>query len=163
MCESSLSHFIWEISLFGRPISKCDLNPSPLRSLRPIRRRTISMDIFDSGASFPWAGKTKSPCRTTLSSFKIPSAAEDKGTRCSRLAFMRVGGIVHVFSLKSISSDRAPRTSPVRVRKDGKFQGARCDCLASPQLLHKFRYFGERQSRMMDDPPCPRTRREQYV
>ena len=45
---------------------------------------------------------------------RISSARPHSRTRCSRFAFMRGAGMVHTRSSMSISSHRAPRTSPER-------------------------------------------------
>ncbi len=45
---------------------------------------------------------------------RISNTRRDSGTRCSRFALVRMPGTVHTWSAVSISSYRAPRTSPDR-------------------------------------------------
>ena len=65
--------------------------------------------LGNTGAS----GKTLSPTSFLILA-TISTARALKGTRCSRLAFIRLAGIVHTLPLKSISLQVAPITSPVR-------------------------------------------------
>jgi hypothetical protein len=66
------------------------------------------------GARPVMPGKTKSSEATSFIRFRIASAGSDSGTRCCLPAFMRSAGTVHTAALTSISSHRAPRTSPER-------------------------------------------------
>jgi hypothetical protein len=53
------------------------------------------------------------------------TACGDNGMRCALPAFMRPAGIVQVAPFKSISDQRAPRLSPVRVAVKIKSSSAR--------------------------------------
>ena len=69
----------------------------------------------------PWIARARcdgkirpEPSAISRASRRTSSARADSGTRCSRLAFIRCAGIVHVAAAKSISSQLAYRTSPDR-------------------------------------------------
>ena len=49
-----------------------------------------------------------------FASARISRARNDNGTRCSRLCFILSAGIFHSAASRSISAQRAPRTSPDR-------------------------------------------------
>jgi hypothetical protein len=53
--------------------------------------------------------KTKSPVLSFSSWRRIATARADKGTRCSRPAFIRSAGTVQIFLSRSISGHRIPR------------------------------------------------------
>jgi hypothetical protein len=71
--------------------------------------------MFESGLRTERPGNKKSlPADSSLARLRISTARGGSGTRCSRLVFVRAAGMVHIAPPKSISSRRAPSTSPVR-------------------------------------------------
>ena len=112
--QSGLSYLARKVCLLGCPVTECRSKTVYRQVSRPIRRSIMSMDIFDSGLFRRSPGNTKSFCRIAFSRFTMVNAAVDSGTLCSRPAFMRLAGTVHILFSKLISSQRAPSTSPVR-------------------------------------------------
>ena len=81
----------------------------------PMRSKTFSIAEAESG-SWRWRpGNTKSETRISSSLSRISTARSLSGTRCSRPAFIRRAGMVQTRASRSISLQRAPRTSPERV------------------------------------------------
>lgn len=71
--------------------------------------------MFDSGLSPERPGNTKElPAASSRARVRIARLGSLKGTRCSRLAFIRVAGTVHNRLVTLISFQRAPSTSPTR-------------------------------------------------
>ena len=64
------------------------------------------------GKTSPPAWAVVEPRSGRAAACRISTARAHSGTRCSRLAFILVAGIVHTNALKSISSHLAPRASP---------------------------------------------------
>ena len=60
------------------------------------------------------ANTSPEPSASPRAPSSTSSARADNGTRCSRPAFVRKAGTVQVAASGSISSHRAPRTSPER-------------------------------------------------
>ena len=81
--------------------------------VRPIRFSTAAIALLLSGLPSRPPGNTNSLVCAWRISPAMASARADKGTRCSRLAFIREPGIVH--TSPSTSSHFAPITSPVQV------------------------------------------------
>ena len=90
-----------------------DLNPCGTAAMP---NSLIILDIVESDIARPVAlGKIRSdPSAKSRASSRTASAASDSGTRCSRPAFMRSAGTVHVADARSTSSHRACRASPDR-------------------------------------------------
>ena len=82
----------------------------------PISRSLRSFENIMSDSRFPRTpGKMSAPPLPSVrAASRICAARRDSETRCSRLAFMRVAGIVQTRPLRSISSHVASRTSPDR-------------------------------------------------
>ena len=101
-----------------------------ISALIPSRIRRIAC-----GPSMPLRpGKTCSSTRIADIASITAIAASDTGTRCSLRAFMRLAGTVHTRSAKSISSHRAPKTSPVspEMRSTGSFDQLRRNAYPLP-------------------------------
>ena len=72
-------------------------------------------------------GRRSLPTSATSISRKIARARSDKGTRCSRAAFVRAGGTVQTFWSRSISvPSRSQRLSGSRRRQDAELERTRC-------------------------------------
>ena len=79
------------------------------------RRFSIAESVISDFMRPVAEGKTSpSPRPSSRASASTSSALSESGTLCSRLDFMRAAGTVHVRASRSISSHRAPRTSPER-------------------------------------------------
>jgi hypothetical protein len=76
-------------------------------------------------------GNTKSHVRNFERVSTTFSAGLDNGTPCSRPALVRTTGIVHTLSPKSISDQRAPSISPVRVAVSMQASRARAATVGS--------------------------------
>ena len=70
--------------------------------------------MTDKGMSGLEPGKTNSEVFRAVIAFRIFNVRSDNGTRCSRAPFILWAGTVQIRSFKSISSHRAPITSPDR-------------------------------------------------
>lgn len=86
----------------------------------------VSPDISDSCPP-RGAGNTRLLSLKRGNAFNKAIAASDRGTRCSFPAFIRLPGIIHVFSFKSISFHSAPRTSPERATVSTENSSARAE------------------------------------
>src|SRR3546814_7664768 len=73
-----------------------------------------SIAIVDSGFLGLGPGKTYPSVPSFAIAPMISIARDESGTRCSRPAFIRLGGMVQIFFSMSISSHVAPSNSPER-------------------------------------------------
>ena len=74
-----------------------------------------------------------------------------KGTRCSRLAFMRPAGMVHTFASRSISSQVAPIVSQGLQAVKIVNSSARAAMPSRSLAAHEVGHVGERQRLVMLD------------
>jgi hypothetical protein len=97
----------------ARQSRKVERKPCTVISFRPMRRRTAVRLMCENAAPLRRPGKIGPSVRCTLlSKTKVDV---DRGTRCSRPAFIRSAGMVHTASSRLTSDQVAPRTSPDRV------------------------------------------------
>ena len=92
---------------------KLERKPCGVISLRSRRRSSFTSPCSRAAVRDVQPGNTCSPVRGSSRSRR--SAGSDSGTRCSRPVLVRAPGISHSAASRSISSHRAPSTSPVLV------------------------------------------------
>ena len=105
--EGDFADLAWRVGALGGPVAE-ERNPCGTAAT-PCSRRGLEMVASLSMRPVGEGNTRPLSSASAAASSRTASARRDNGTRCSRKAFIRAAGIVHVATVRSISSHRAPR------------------------------------------------------